>query len=88
MSPSQQAVLISLARQHYDDVNCLTFSGIQSQTGLDRRVIRLACRALARQGLARYVNGLWSDNGPAGAGYCSTDAGYEFVRPDLDEEDA
>lgn len=87
MTETHRKVLVALARRHHDDANYRTFSGLMSATGIERRLVRLACRALARRGLARYSNGLWDpeDGTPAGAGYASTDAGYALVEDELDE---
>lgn len=48
---------------------------LAQETGLHRDVVRGVCRSLVDQGLAHYLKGLWSDDGPAGAGYGITDAG-------------
>lgn len=42
---------------------------------MDVREVRRIVRCLARKGLAEYWRGLWSDDGPAGGGYCITPAG-------------
>lgn len=55
------------------------FKGLEKQTKLDRRHVRLACRSLARKGLAEYLKGLWSEYGPAGAGYGATEKGASFI---------
>lgn len=54
------------------DVFC--FATIQSDTGLDRKRVRQACRSLTDKGLARYERSTWDDDGaPAGSGYWATD---------------
>jgi hypothetical protein len=56
------------------------FKYIIGQTGLERKVVRRACRSLARKGLAEYGKGLWNDDGePAGAGYAATRAGRDYL---------
>lgn len=55
------------------DGHCLPFAPIMRHTGLDRRIVRLACRSLKRKGLAEFHVALWDDYGePAGAGYCAS----------------
>lgn len=55
---------------------CLPFAPICLGTKLDRRRVRVICRALARKGLTEFYSGLCdSDGGFRGAGYCLTDAG-------------
>lgn len=57
------------------DDSYVSFAYLSSNTGLDRKAVRRACRSLARKGLAEYGRGLWNDEGPAGSGYCATKAG-------------
>ena len=56
-----------------------SFAPLMERTGLDRRNVRLACRSLARKGLARFECGLWGEEGPAGAGYSATQLGFDLV---------
>lgn len=49
-----------------------TFASIMRETGLERSMVRRACRSLWRRGLASYERALWNDDGPAGAGYASS----------------
>lgn len=78
MTPDQTKVLKAFAQlceEHGDDYYWC-FSTIGAAAGLDRRRVRLAVRALARKGLARYAKGLTNDDGEmAGAGYAVTPAG-------------
>lgn len=53
----------------------IPFGPIERETGHPHQAVRRACRLLARHGLARYANGLWSDDGLAGAGYGITKEG-------------
>jgi len=56
-----------------DDFGYLSFADISSRTGLERKIVRRACRALARKGLAAYGRGLFNDDGEvAGSGYTAT----------------
>jgi hypothetical protein len=67
--------------------NCLHFSAISNWTGLDRKVVRRACRSLARKGLAVYEKGLWTYDGePAGAGYGVTLKGQQLVEAEAPAE--
>ena len=86
LNEKHRRVLVALARHHDNDANYLNFRYLTTLTDLDRREVRLACRALARKGLAQYERGLWSDDAPGGAGYCSTPAGFALVRDDVDDE--
>lgn len=58
---------------------CAPFVEIEQRTGFDRRAVRLHVRELARLGLAEYHRALWSDDGPAGAGYSISEAGRAAV---------
>lgn len=83
LNPIEERVLAVLAIGSAD-FGCFTFAGIASRTRLARPKIRLACRALARKGLAEYHRGLWSEDGrPAGAGYGVTQAGRERADPKI-----
>lgn len=83
LNANERRVLIILAdARDDDDVFCyLDFAHIAANTQLDRRIIRRACRSLARKGYAEYCKGLWSDDGmPAGAGYSATKKGLDELR--------
>lgn len=64
----------------------IPFGPIERETGHPRQAVRRACRLLARHGLARYANGLWSDDGLAGAGYGITKEGDLAAQGWLDME--
>jgi hypothetical protein len=67
-----------------DNYGYLSFRAIASCANLDPKVIRRAVRSLARKGFAQYGKGLWTDDGElAGAGYCCTEAGHNFLFPNL-----
>lgn len=69
-------VFVYLANNTCDPYRFVSFAPIMTETGHPRSLVRRACRALARKGLARYERGLWADCGePAGAGYAVTSAG-------------
>lgn len=64
-----------------DGEMCVPFIIIQEATYYDRAKVKRHVRRLARKGYAEYFRALWSDEGlPAGAGYCVTRAGREFVK--------
>ena len=76
MNPAEQKVMEFLAEHAGHDECCWNFAGICEETGLERKVVRRACRSLARKGLAEFHKGLWNDDGkPAGAGYCASRSG-------------
>lgn len=66
------------SRNHWGEYY-VPFRTIQDHTGYERRVVRRHVRALRGYGFATYSNGLWSGNDPAGAGYCITRAGMEYL---------
>lgn len=58
------------------DFSYMAFDGLSRETGIERRVVRLVVRRMARKGWTQYGRGLWTDDGEmAGSGYCITDAG-------------
>lgn len=80
LNDNERQVLGFLASVHNE--GCYSFAGIGEHTGLDRKVIRRACRSLARKGLTEFHRGLWTEDGaPAGSGYGTSKHGYEVVRP-------
>lgn len=80
MIPLYRRVLIELDRLTLPHGEaCVGFAPIVAATGLDRREVRQIVRHLARDGLADYHTPLWSDRGPAGAGYCITPAGRDAI---------
>lgn len=85
ISEKEKAVLTVLAEEWGDEQNCLFFRGIVSRLErtplkLDLRQVRLACRSLARKGLASYERGLFDDDGMvAGSGYCATRLGADLI---------
>lgn len=78
MTENDKKVLAALAETGEDW--CLPFYPICRETKLDRKIVRISCRRLARNGLAKYHKGLWTDEGtPAGAGYAITRAGAAAI---------
>lgn len=76
VSEREAKCLAVLADSYSEDFGYLRFSTIQAETGLDRSQVRRSVRTLARKGLAKFSNGLWTDSGEmAGSGYACTDAG-------------
>jgi len=79
LKPDELAVLDALDSGDAD-FGFFCFAGLIERTGLERRRVRLACRSLARRGLAAYSRGLWDCRGyPAGAGYAITAQGRAVV---------
>src|SRR5690606_11172662 len=80
LNENESAVLAVLVEHGGEDSDFgfLGFAGIACDLPIDRKVIRRACRSLARKGLARYARGLWTEDGtPAGSGYTATRAGVK-----------
>lgn len=84
LTKNEKLVLESLVESYdsYDgETGYWNFQSLMNSTKLDRRQVRLAARSLTRKGLAEFKTGLWSDDGPAGAGYGITEAGAAFISP-------
>lgn len=84
MTDAHRAVLKALydVYDDYDGGGFAHFSYVIKKTGFPRNVVRRICRHLARQGMAEYSRGLWSEEGkPAGAGYGITEAGRRALEP-------
>lgn len=76
LTPNETLVLKFLADEYGADGGFHSFAGIGSETSLDRRTVRLACRSLKRKGFARFAIGLWTEDGEMrGAGYAATEDG-------------
>lgn len=79
MPPDHLAVLKFL-KAHTSEEACYPFAPICRATRLNRKRVRLACRALARKGWAEFYRGLCTNDGDfAGSGYCVTAAGREAL---------
>jgi hypothetical protein len=81
LNDNERKVLRALVRVSWHDGAFANFQMLTRSTKLRRNEVRLACRSLARKGLARYARGLWYEdkNAPAGSGYCATRAGGGLV---------
>jgi hypothetical protein len=73
----------TIADDMYDGESYYPFAYMMERTGLDRKIVRRACRALRRKGFTEFSAGLWSEDGkPAGAGYRITKAGERIANVD------
>lgn len=82
LSENQLEVLRYLVngRQQYEEGTGFYMRGIAAETGLEYRLVRLACRAMARKGLTEYTGPLFNDDGMvAGSGYRATETGEEVI---------
>lgn len=78
MSPNMLKILVALSESGGEWY--LNFAGIHRRSGVDKILIRRTVRRLARQGLAEYGKGLWTDEGePAGSGYRITADGLKHL---------
>lgn len=83
INDKERKVLVVLAEAYQpDEWGAYAFKSLASQTKLEIKDVRRACRSLAKKGLARYERVLWNeDTGPAGAGYRATEEGAAFISP-------
>lgn len=81
LNDNERKVLRALVRLSWQDGCYANFRILSRSTKLRRAEVRLACRSLARKGLAKYARGLWREepDGPAGSGYSATRAGGGLV---------
>jgi hypothetical protein len=90
LNDDEKKVLAALADTEFcgEEYGYKAFASLMKMTGLDRKVVRRACRSLKRKELAMFSNGLWTESGEAaGSGYSATKAGRELVyQLALDEE--
>lgn len=79
VSENERKVLGALLEgEGYGGFSAFGFRSLVSMTGLERKVVRRACRSLARKGLAEFHKGLWTEDGePAGSGYSATKKSLE-----------
>jgi hypothetical protein len=77
----QMAVLFCLGEiTEPDGEYCAHFAALSRETFLPVKRVRFLCRLLKRKGLAEFHQGLWTEDGePAGAGYCISRSGKEFI---------
>jgi hypothetical protein len=79
INENEQKVLEHLASE-YEEGRAYYFSAIEGATKLNRKVVRRACRSLARKGLTEFVRGLFDGDGMiAGSGYSATLQGAQLV---------
>lgn len=87
ISEKERIVLEVLAEEFSGEANCFYFRGIVSRlkglkNELDERQVRIACRSLARKGLAEFQRGLFDQDGMvAGSGYSATEQGAALISP-------
>lgn len=84
LSENQLKVLRALSEHYEEDANCIPFKMLAEETKLEYRLVRHACRALARKGLTELVRGIFFFGGPkdgqlAGSAYACTRAGYDVI---------
>lgn len=78
--PADQGKVLRFLAKGSIDFGIYPFRTISAATRLNRRRVRLACRALARKGLAEFAKGCCNDYGDfTGSGYGATDAGRALV---------
>lgn len=66
----------------WDETGFWSFKPLMKKTGLEHRQVRLACRSLARKGLAKFMKGLVDGDGMmAGAGYGASKEGAALIKP-------
>ncbi|GJE54525.1 hypothetical protein EKPJFOCH_1003 [Methylobacterium thuringiense] len=89
LSENHRRILVALDGCHDDfgDPGFLSFDGIARRGEIDRSLVRRNVRHLARKGLTKYARGLWTDDGPAGAGYAITPAGRSALTPEQEGRD-
>jgi hypothetical protein len=82
INPNERAVLEILAEAYApEEWGAYGFKGLSQTTKLDVKIVRRACRSLARKGLSVYERTLWNDDGPAGAGYRASEQGAALISP-------
>lgn len=81
VSARERKVLSVLANGfHPFEWRAFNFKGIASGCDVEPHLVRRVTRALARKGLAQYERTLWDEyDGPAGAGYRCTEAGFAWL---------
>lgn len=86
LSENQLKVLRDLVGRYdeWEGGTVLSFKQMAEELKMEARLVRLACRALTRKGLAEYVRGLVFMHGEkegmlAGSGYAATKFGFEVI---------
>lgn len=73
--------ILSVLAEGREDFGYFGFETISRQTRIERRVIRLDVRRMARKGFTQYGKGLWNGEGePMGSGYAITPAGRALLQ--------
>lgn len=68
---------------------CKFFSMVAEDTGLTKKEVRRAVRALSKKGFAEYIRGLLDESGDPGyfgSGYCATQAGVTALNKLMEEK--
>ena len=75
LTKREQTVLNFLAEAS-EDFGCYPFNPISRATGIDRKIVRRACRSLKLKGMTEFHSGLCAEDGKfVGSGYCASDTG-------------
>lgn len=89
LSENQLKVLRDMAERYdetgYGEGEVARFKTMADELHIEERLVRLACRALARKKLAEHIRGLVFMQGEkegmlAGSGYACTKAGFEVIQ--------
>lgn len=62
-----------------EENNVLPFRTVAEFSEVPTHLVRRVVRALARKGMVEFCQMSWNDEGPCGAGYMPTEAGYEYL---------
>ncbi len=82
INEKEQKILVVLAEAYEpDEWGAYGFASLSSQTKLEVKEVRRACRSLAKKGLAKFERTLWNEDGLAGAGYRATEEGAALITP-------
>jgi DNA-binding MarR family transcriptional regulator len=75
-----QTLAMLSSESEYGDDMCTYFRVIAEQSGLEEKQTRRSVRSLVRKGLAKYVRGLFDEDGMvAGSGHCLTPEGRKLA---------
>jgi predicted transcriptional regulator len=70
---------LSAWRGSNEENNVLSFAAVAQRSAIPQGSVRRFVRALARKGALQFCRMSWNDEGPCGAGYMPTKAGYEAI---------
>jgi hypothetical protein len=83
LTPAQtreRSILLIMA-DAAEDFGYFNFDTLSKRTAIEKRIVRLDCRRMARKGLTEYGKGLCTDEGEfAGSGYTITEAGRAVLQ--------